>query len=176
MSSTSNLWELTQTICQKTIKLRCFMALAPDTSDPITWLNGVIDIGTSNAIDQSVVIEELTTIFSRLHDHPSVWDWLLKLLGQIYNIVEKKQVGLNFLVNIFIIAVDWFSGYAFLGLNENFVFLRFPQAITHLVKCHGDSKLMAEWLKFLADQHDLDSRYPPMFSLAAKAILSNLVC
>lgn len=171
MTSTSLMWEVTSTQLQKAFRLRTFMALLPNASSPLNWLNEVIEAASTNISEQSLALKLVAEAVAKLRKHNTVWQWLQELMGQMHQVSISRKSGLDFLIVVFELCVDIMSECCCLAPNDDSSrSLRFPQAVTSLVTQYGEAKTMLEWLNHISGIDNFPQEYLSQFKLAAKNV------
>lgn len=171
MTSTSLMWEETSPQLQKAFRFRTFMALLPNTSSPLNWMNEIIEVATTNVAQQTLVLNLLSEVMNKVSGHATVWSWLQEFMGQIHQTAVNSKNGLDFLVTIFVLCVNIVSGYAsFAAGSEDLRLLSFPQAITSLVAEHGDANTVLEWLIHVSRMNQFPEEYITQFQLAIRNV------
>ncbi|XP_054278841.1 focadhesin [Macrosteles quadrilineatus] len=179
MTSTSTMWEVTSAQLQKAFHLRAYMALTPDTQNPLNWINEIIDAAASNIGEQPLAMQLVTEVMYKLRNHETAWPWLRELMGQSHLSSADNKGGLEFLVTVFMLCVDIISGFSSLapGLQESKASLaqdtrtlRFPQAVVSLVIRFGDANTMVEWLNHMRCCESFPTNLTSTFQLAARNV------
>ncbi|XP_046661651.1 uncharacterized protein LOC124354898 isoform X2 [Homalodisca vitripennis] len=169
VSSTSVMWEVTSAQLQKAFRLRAFMALSPNTTQPLNWLNEIIEVASSNISEQALALQLVCEVITQLSGHSGAWPWLQELMGQTHLTTVNNKGGVEFLVSVFVLCVDIMSGYSSLETaGQDSRAPRLPQAVVSLVNQHGDVKSMLEWLNHMKGTESFPSQYLPQFQMAAR--------
>ncbi|XP_060536071.1 uncharacterized protein LOC132708005 isoform X2 [Cylas formicarius] len=139
----------------KTVKIRCRLVSASVSSNPLNWLNDVIDAAAKNNVGDVIFADIVDAVKTQVHN-PASPSWLPELLGQIQVKVTDgvPQREISYWCEVLILATVTFSGfYAFLNENYENAGELFPAALSVLMTETGWDALKTQVLEWLHHMH-----------------------